>query len=197
MEAQRFDHLARHLSRATARRRLLAGLALSPFAGLVARSADDIAAKKKHKKKRKPKKPKPNAYGCLNAGQACGGDSALCCSGVCEGSKPKKGKKDSSRCVAHDAGICKVEMDECTAGREAICHIANPSCQCFRTTGNAAFCGENLGLLNLCRDCSQDADCEVEFGPGAACIALGGICEPVCPDTGGTACMPVCSGPAK
>jgi hypothetical protein len=42
MESHRFDHLARSLARPTVRRPLLAGFALSPFAGFIARTSDDV-----------------------------------------------------------------------------------------------------------------------------------------------------------
>ncbi|MGH2617744.1 MAG: hypothetical protein ACRDJC_21155, partial [Thermomicrobiales bacterium] len=55
---------------------------------------------------KKRKKPRPNEFGCLNVGQTCGGRSERCCSSICQGKKPKKGKKDRSRCVAHNVGGC-------------------------------------------------------------------------------------------
>jgi hypothetical protein len=185
-----FDNFIRSLSES---RRTFLGGALAAASWL---GAPALEAKKKKRRKRKHdkrKKPQPNAYGCLNVGQPCNGDSTLCCSGICDGTKPKERKPDRSRCLAHDAGICTVESDVCTTGQDAICNIQNPCCQCYRTTGDAPFCGDvSAGLLNLCRDCRQDTECEGEFGPGAACIALGGICAAVCPSTGGTVCMPVC-----
>jgi hypothetical protein len=190
MDTDRFDAFARSLGRSAARRRVVAGLALSPLAGFVAkRSAGDVAAKKKRKKHKKAKKPQLNAYGCLNVGQPCNGDNTLCCSGVCEGTAPKKGKKDSSRCAAHDAAICRgPESDTCSTGVAHYCS-SNTSCGCLLTTGNAGFC---YGTTFECRDCSRDTDCQDEFGLGAACVVLGGICEDLCPDTSGTACALPC-----
>jgi hypothetical protein len=197
MEAQRFDHFSRLLGHATGRR-LFVGLSLSPLAGLVARPAKGAEAQKTRKKRKKHKKPQPNAYGCLDVDQSCNGDSSNCCSGVCDGEKPKKGKKDTSRCVAHDAGICQADFDICSTGSPHYCNASNPNCTCVLTTGNAGFCGDfSLGLDNLCHACSQDTDCEDEFGPGAACIVTGGICEPVCTTTGGTACIPACKDPKQ
>jgi hypothetical protein len=47
---------------------------------------------------------------------------------------------------------------------------------------------------NPCRTCARDTDCHAEFGAGAACVFLGGECYAVlCPDTGGTACIPPCA----
>jgi hypothetical protein len=194
MNQNRFAAVTRALISVPSRRHLLRGLAGAGFGLSLVRLPHAAAAKKKRKRKKKAKKATPNSFGCLNVGQPCQGDSAQCCSGICEGTKPKKGKPDKSRCVAHDTGICQVAMDVCTTGKDAICNIQNPNCQCYRTTGNAGFCGDvSSGLLNLCRDCSQDTDCEEEFGLGAACVALGGICESVCSDTGGTVCMPACA----
>jgi hypothetical protein len=41
------------------------------------------------------------------------GKSGLCCSGIYEGKKQKQGKKDTSRCVAHDSGACQAGEDVC------------------------------------------------------------------------------------
>ncbi len=187
METQRFDALARLLGRATARRRLLAGLTLNSFVGLItARQAVDVAARKKRRKGKKNKKPQPNAYGCLNVGAACKSEEQ-CCSGICEG---KKGKR---KCAAHDVAICQMDSDICS-GQAVLCGDPNPNCACVQTTGNAPFCGDYTGSPGemLCRDCSQDTDCEAEFGPGAACVVYSGLCADMCLDTG-TACVPACA----
>jgi hypothetical protein len=191
MDAQQFDNFARLLGRTSARRPLLGGLVLSPLAGLVARAADDAEAKKKRKKKgRKDKKTKPNAFGCLNMGKACKNESQ-CCSGICEG---KKGKRT---CRAHDTSICKVDADICAAGQGGRCGIYNANCLCVKTTGDAPFCGDFTTPSILCRNCSHDTDCEEEFGPGAACVVYGGICNSYCPHTGGTSCLPACNDSAE
>jgi hypothetical protein len=184
MNHNRFDALTRTLISVPSRRHLLRGLAGAGL-GLGGTRLPDLAeAKKKRKRKKKGKKAKPNAFGCLNVGDPCKSEEQ-CCSGICEG---KKGKK---RCQAHDAGICTVGLNICT-GAVARCNADNPSCGCVLTTGNAGFCGDFTdGANNLCRDCSEDTDCQEEFGPGAACVALGGICAAICPDTG-TACVPAC-----
>jgi hypothetical protein len=123
MDATRFDSFARLLGRSTARRHLLFGLALSPFAGLVGRMATDVAAKKHHKKKHKKHKPKatPNEYGCLEVGDACQSEEQ-CCSGICEG------KKGARTCVAHDAATCQVDSNLCSTGKEIFCGATNPYC---------------------------------------------------------------------
>jgi hypothetical protein len=189
MHGSQFDNLIRSLT--GSRRRLLGG-----GVALVAGQLGVFGAgAKKKRKKRKLKKAKPNAFGCLNVGQPCNGDSGACCSGICDGTKPKKGKKDSSRCVAHDVGICTPGSNACTFEGVGACHPSNPDCYCLRTTGNAPFCGAtgDIGELELfCRDCRQDTDCHEEFGPDAACAIFDGICGGSCPDTGGTACVPAC-----
>jgi hypothetical protein len=51
--------------------------------------------------------------------------------------------------------------------------------QCATTTGNAGYCL----LRGDCFTCRKDADCELFYGKGSACI----ICAP-CGPTGGAAC---------
>jgi hypothetical protein len=195
MDGTHFGALTRLIASGPSRRDVVRGLA-GVGLGLGAARLPDFAAAKK--KKRKPKKPKPNEYGCLDVGKACSGDSTKCCSGICEGSKPKKGKADKSRCVAHDVSICKVEFDFCTTGSSHVCNPNNVFCQCVVTTGNAPFCGDFTGGAEpLCRDCSRDTDCEAEFGAGAACVVMAGICGEFCEETGGTACLPICKVPPE
>jgi hypothetical protein len=190
MNQLRFDDITRRFSHLPSRRRLLGGLA-SGILGLGAAQLPDLAAKKKKRKgkKRKGRKAKPNAFGCLDVGDPCKSEEQ-CCSGICEG---KKGKR---KCVAHDAGVCGADSDICISGQPSFCGGANPNCICLSTTGNAGFCGEfapGVPGAEFCRDCSQDSDCEEDFGPGAACVVYGGICESFCAVTGGTACVPACN----
>jgi hypothetical protein len=192
MNQNRFDALTRTLISIPSRRHLLRGLAGAGFGLSLARLPHAAEAKKKRKRKKKAKRTTPNSFGCLNVGQPCQGDSAQCCSGICEGTKPKKGKPDSSRCVAHDARICQANFDLCTTGVQHICDVNNAKCACVLTTGNAGFCGDlSAGGDQLCRNCSKDSDCEQEFGTGAACVVFDGVCESFCPDTR-TACVPAC-----
>jgi hypothetical protein len=183
MDADRFDSLARSLAAASSRRRALA----SSFGGLIALATLPVDAKKG-----KTKKPNKNAFGCVDVGKACAGKDSNCCSGVCQGKKPKKGKKDKSKCQAHNAGTCT--QNTCAVGVNVPCNPANPDCFCVSTTGDANFCGNfTIPPTSLCRVCRKDTDCEAEFGQGAACIVLGGVCSPFCPTTSGTACAPACA----
>jgi hypothetical protein len=166
---------------------------LAGASGLLAIDIPGLAEAKK--KKRKNKKITRNEFGCVNVGGKCQGKSANCCSGICQGKKPKRGKKDTSLCVAHDnLGICFADSDTCTVGLEVPCNPDNPACSCVLTTGNAGFCGDfTAGIPAVCRVCARDADCQADLGPGAACVFLGGICSPLCAATGRTACVPACA----
>lgn len=164
-------------TRPTRRRSLLSALA----AGLLFPAA---APAKKRRKRRRRATPTPNAFGCLDVGVACRGDAGACCSGICLGNKPKRGKKDTSRCVDHNTGGCLLANDSCG--------IENPEIPCgadgfcMRTTGNAGFCA-NL-QVGACSACRRDEDCQGAFGPGAACVFCGNGF--LCPETGGRGCAP-------
>jgi hypothetical protein len=178
MDAPRFDRLARSLTNASSRRGLLSGLAATAIGLAAMRFSGGVAAKKKRKNKnKKSKKLKLNVFRCVNVGGKCKGNSANCCSGICQGKKPKRGEKDKSRCVAHNVEECQPEQDACLefptpCGTGGVC---------FRTTGETSFCGAG----GECRTCSKDTDCQAEFGAGAACVA----CADECAGTGGTACL--------
>lgn len=171
------------------RRAALVGLA-AVFPVLTLLSADDAEARNKNKKKRrkkrkKRKKDKPpanNAFGCLDVGQHCNGDGSRCCSGICDGTKPKKGKKDKSTCVGHNGGPCQDAFDVCE-GVPVACSAGNLGA-CFKTTGNAPFCGVGDTPCVLCQ---RDDDCvALGFGPGSACV----VCRFLCGTTsGGTMCI--------
>jgi hypothetical protein len=168
-------------SRTVSRRGALTGfVALLPAAAML--NIDDAGARNKKKKKRKNtknNKPENNAFGCLNVGQHCNGKDDTCCSGICDGKKPKKGKKDKSKCVGHDANICQSGFDLCQ-GVIATCSNGGA---CVTTTGNAPFCAGGTGV---CTVCSRDPDCVAAgFGTLAACV----VCNSECPETGGTVCF--------
>jgi hypothetical protein len=169
MDGSRLDAIARSLGGATTRRTILGGLTALGATTLRLPGAA-VARKRKNKQK-----PQPNAYGCLDTGQKCGGNSARCCSGICQGKKPKKGKKDKSTCVAHNKFDCPAGANSCL---ELVKCGTNGLC--VQTTGKASFCGRT----GFCAVCQRDADCEEMMGPGAACT----VCAAGCPETGGTAC---------
>jgi hypothetical protein len=195
METTRIEAITGSLRRLPSRRDVLRGFA---SVGLTLSAGRDAAARKehhkKHKKKPRSQAPSPpplpfNEFGCLDVGQVCQGDSTLCCSGICD--------PGTSTCVAHNSGICFPDTDPCTVGVAFPCNPNNPACSCVVTTGKAAFCA-NLSAdigdpVELCRFCSQDADCQEEFGPGAACVLLRGICSQICASTDRTACVRPCA----
>jgi hypothetical protein len=198
MDSERFDDITRLLTVLPSRRDVLRGLAGAGLGLALVRTPHFAGARKKRKHKKKDKKPKltRNEFGCVDVGGNCLGNSANCCSGICEGTGPKKGKKDKSVCVAHDSGVCFADSDTCTVGQQVQCHPVRDDCSCVLTTGNAGFCGDfgfSGGPDSVCRECVRDTDCQAEFGPGAACVFLGGICSPACADTGRTACIRPCA----
>jgi hypothetical protein len=191
MEQARYEVVTRALTHFPSRRVVLRGIAGAGLGFGALKATDIVDARKKKRKGKKPKRPAFNQYGCLNVGQACRGNSALCCSGICEGKAPRKGKRDRSRCVSHHLGTCTPQTNSCQTGIDVRCAEGNVLSACTRTTGNAAFCADiSNGTTSHCRVCSKDADCQGEFGPTAACVVLDGGCTPLCPATGSTACLP-------
>ena len=177
MRSDAFNAPARFLSGILTRRPVLRWLAVLSSSIATVPCAPLTIAKKNRKKKR----PEKNEFGCLDLGKKCNGKNNKCCSGVCQGKKPKKGKKDKSECIAHDAGTCQADEDSCLFDSTP-CGTDEFS-RCFRTTGKASFCG-NL-VAGDCVACARDTDCEPVFGPGAACV----ICDG-CLVFGVTACFP-------
>jgi hypothetical protein len=168
MDATSLDTLARTLGNGASRRMVLGGV-LAAF-GLL--NAGSVA----RKKKRKPLKR--NQFGCVNVGAKCRGNDANCCSGICEGEKPKKRKKDRSRCAGHDARTCQAGQDTCAGPFFPCVSSRSATARCVITTGNAPYCAGDV----FCRSCARDTDCSAEeFETGAACI----VCAS-CPET--TAC---------
>jgi len=187
VDAEHFDALARSLSR-TGRRRLL-GAMLGGVIGLVGGGTLTLA-------KKNNKKPTPNQFGCLNIGQKCNGKDSKCCSGVCGGKKPKKGKADKRKCVAHNTNGCTAARNVCATDSvvKSLCNPPDVQAVCFATTGNAGFCGSALGFDPAvhCQSCTRDPDCEaIGFAPGSSCVLfVGGNCMNECSATGGRACFP-------
>jgi hypothetical protein len=177
MDVVRFDALTRTLGAGASRRGILGGVLAA--LGLGALAPADGAAKKKN-----TKKAKKNAFGCLNVGQQCRGKDRKCCSGICQGKKPKLGKRDRSKCVAHDESTCQPgqQAQECGGAIGVLCTTtAGQPGQCSTTTGNAPYCFAD----GDCFPCKRDSDCEGVCGPQAACIQ----CATTCSGTGGTACF--------
>jgi hypothetical protein len=176
MDGHQFDLLSRWVVTSTSRRATRRALAAGAIViGLGRFGQDETEAKRNRKKKLKK-----NEFGCVNVGGKCRGKDSVCCSGICQGKKPKKGKQDKSKCVAHNAGACQAGQIGC-AGPPVAC---GDNGFCLQTTGNASFCGT---LVGVCADCTKDTDCEATQGEGAACIV---VCPGQCPDSGGRGCFP-------
>jgi hypothetical protein len=173
MDASRFDWLTRTLTNPASRRVLVRSLTAAALGLAATRFPDGSEAKKKRKKKLTR-----NAFGCVDVGGKCRGNSGNCCSGICTGKKPKQGQKDKSTCVAHNVGECQAGDDFCL-GNNASCGLFGT---CLRTTGRGSYCGKAGGQ---CAECTRDTDCEADFGPGAACV----VCAIECEDTGQTLCV--------
>jgi hypothetical protein len=177
MDTPQFDHLTRSLARS---RRTILSAPLAIAAGWL--GLPGVAARTKPKSK-----PKPNQYGCLNVGDACG-RSSQCCSSICAG---KKGKK---RCRGHGTETCSQKgPGACLADNPDLLHCgSNVNCYCFRTTAGSYFCGDWFGGTMICHDCAKDADCEALGLPGSACVpvARGQCAGASCED--GMACMAPC-----
>jgi hypothetical protein len=178
MDARDFDRLIRALGVASSRRRF--GGALAALAGGASKWPDRGQAKQRKKKLKR------NQFGCVSVGGKCRGNDANCCSGICDGKKPKKGKKDKSRCVGHDARTCPPGQtpsvcSQVETGVPCTTAAALPG-QCATTTGEGAYCAFEV----KCFACKKDADCIPFCGPQAACI----LCVPECLDGGlTTACV--------
>ena len=179
MDGSRFDSLTRALGDNSSRRSVVAAL-VAAF-GLAALFGDRLEAEANRRRKRN--RAKPNAFGCLNVGQKCRGKDLKCCSGLCQGKKPKKAEKDTSRCVGHHASTCRADQQrpECGGAEDSRCTNATgiPGL-CAVTTGNAGYCLHDVD----CYPCRKDTDCEPFCGAGAACIPCAGLCA----NHGGTAC---------
>jgi hypothetical protein len=176
MDPRAFDDLIRSL---TGSRRLL-------LVGAVAVAGGWLGPTAAGAKRRRQQRSRFNQFGCLDVGEKCYGKDAHCCSGIC------RGKKNKSRCIAHDSGLCTPQQDSCGPGGNFVCDPADKEPYfCVVTTGKAAFCGDfsDPPVGDLCRSCRRDRDCEDELGPGAACIIFQGDCPAFCTTTDGTACV--------
>ena len=165
---------------ADSRRGFLAAMA----SGVLASRLGSVAAAKERKKDRK-RQPvlQRNSFGCVDVGKPCKGNDDNCCSGVCAGKKPKKGKKDTSRCVAHDENSCLAGQNavECGGAASVACTTSfGADGTCVITTGKAPYCGTG----GVCLLCTKDEDCLEVCQQGAACVP----CAAECPQTG-TICL--------
>jgi hypothetical protein len=195
-----FDAMRQAVTRLPSRRNLLRGLAGAGLSLSSLRLPDALEAKsgkqKRARKKKKPKIPRPvfNQFGCLDVGQPCRGDGSLCCSGVCAGKKPTKGKPDRRVCAAHNAGDCSPQRNYCELDNPpvlSLCNLPSDTALCLVTTGSAPFCGSALGFDAAvhCQTCAKDADCvALGFPPGSACVQMGERCN-ACEATQNRACM--------
>jgi hypothetical protein len=195
MDPTSIDIMARGLERRAPRRAALG--VLGGLAALLTRlGIVGIDARKNKKGKEKLKR---NAFGCVNVGAGCRGKDANCCSGICQGKKPRKGQKDKSRCVAHNTGSCTPQRSLCVTGSAvSYCTPGEFDAVCVATTGNAGYCASNVGLTaDNCRVCRTDPECEAAgFPAGSACVILTGVgcvgpsdCNGV-NGSQGTACVP-------
>jgi hypothetical protein len=192
MNAIRFDTLSRSLMAGSSRRTVLGGWAAT-LGVLVLSRSEPVTAKKSKRKKRL----RFNQFGCVDVGGTCRGNSDNCCSGICEGKRPKKGKKDKSRCVGHDATSCGIgDTLAFCGGTDVGCTTSSGDMgDCATTTGNAPFCQGD----GACLPCTKDADCIAQCGLKAACVVCptsvcltGGISTLcVSPEAGGCSDFPV------
>ena len=173
MDSRHFDAMVRSLI--GPRRSLLAGIVGGALAMAGANPRQPAAAGK-----RKPLER--NEYGCVPIGKGCRGNDNVCCSGICEGKKPKKGKRDRSMCLAHDVAGCKPGQQSWSCGTTSYpctTSTGNPLGGCQTTTGDAGYCAAILH----CLPCRKDADCQSQLNnPLAACIGCVACAE-------GTACV--------
>ena len=172
MDATNFDDLIRSLTAGSYRRVVLRGIAAA-----LGVSAAQLPTAITAKKRGKPLVL--NGFGCVGVGGKCRGKDAVCCSGICEGKKPKKGEKDTSRCAAHDTGGCQAGHAPCTTQHVPCTTSAGAAGFCATTTGNAGYC--TTGTEGECFPCAKDADCREVCGAAAACIACLGC-------AGGSSC---------
>ena len=202
MNQTQFDAVSRTMSRLPSRRDLLRGLAGAGF-GLSALVGSrfgerDVDAKKKKRRKKKQKTLRPvlNQFGCLDVGQPCKGDNTRCCSGICQGTAPKKGKPDTRRCAAHGTGTCKQGIEGICTNSDLLQVTCNnrSDCGCIRTTAGSNYCAELFGGpgTSQCQPCQRDADCiALGLPPETACAPVSaGRCAGLCPT--GMACLVPC-----
>jgi hypothetical protein len=190
MDIARFDALARALAAPTSRRtagRFLAGLGL---AGVLLQADGDALGARKDKKRKPKRKPRFNAFGCVNLGGFCK-RSGQCCSGICRGRRCQAHNDGFTACEAGPLGFCAVRDGGLIAGTPCT-SSTDENGLCFTTTGNAPYCavGAFEAVADIgCVACKKDRDCETFCGEDAACLKC-----PACQEQFGVATA--CAGPA-
>ncbi|MFN8661923.1 MAG: hypothetical protein U0075_08530 [Thermomicrobiales bacterium] len=153
-----FDALSKEIpEQPLFRRSVLAGLAGSML-GLIAGGPSDLVAKEKkdNDKKRKKKPLQRNEFGCVPVGKHCRGNDSVCCSGVCDGKKPKKGERDRSECVPHDTGGC-------VKGQQSgFCHAGSMGTPCTSSAGHPGTCETTTGNAGFCVATGSCTDCDTD-----------------------------------
>jgi len=175
MDAAHIARLTRFLSAGSSRRFVLHGLAV--VVGISTARFPAVATARKQRKSLVH-----NAFGCVDVGGKCRGKDSVCCSGICQGKKFRKGRRDTSRCVAHDTGGCRPNQVSLPCGGDLASCVssAGEDGACYATTGNAGYCAAS----GDCFPCTRDADCRPYCGAGAACIPCpGSMCADVESDT--------------
>jgi hypothetical protein len=192
MEGSRFDAWTRRGVGAVG----IAALAAFGIGGAGAKKRKSGKTPRKRKRKQADGPPlERNVFGCVDVGKPCRGESANCCSGICEGNRPAPGKPDASRCAAHHTNGCTPERGYCAvgAGGGALCCPSGTDVYCLQTTGNAGFCTDyaKFKAATDCHACTRDTECEaLGYPPGSACIYVpdAGFCGGTCEATGDRGC---------
>ena len=150
MNGIRFDTLTQGFEYSLSRRLVLSRVATGLLAIAGVRLADAASVKQRKRRSKHKKKPLSfNEFGCINVGGKCRGKDELCCSGICQGKKPKQGKRDKRRCVAHDTGGC-TETDRVCPSVPCTTSIGHAG-GCMTTTGNAPYCADLSPPLRAAR----------------------------------------------
>jgi hypothetical protein len=170
MDHEAFDTFTRLAGRVVTRRKV--GALAVGLAGLSAIGLDVEGKKKKKKKKKKTN--------CNLCGGVCCGEGNTC---VIRGTAGEQCVPNIRTCTAED-NTCKPS----TTGGLWCNYDAN--CDCYVTTSGAVAC---LGFTasTSCGNCTKDADCTANYGPGSACVQADtgctqtgckqGFCKRACP----------------
>jgi len=163
MDGELFDELTRSISSAaTSRRRLLAGVALGSL--LTATGASRVQA---------------TPFRCKDVGTPARRAAAAAPAGA----EDRTGARPARRTIRASASQTRTPGAQGANGN--LCGTTGATtgttlCTCSVTTGGASFCGGGSA-------CTDDRQCEVSHGKGAACV----VCED-CPNPKRTACAKRC-----